>query len=295
MNPESAILRNHLLPKPHQASEILTDGNIGVFDILKDTPLLHGFSWIKPSNMSYTKETDYPHPDAIDRVRERLSNFLDSLSMQALDKAVVGVGYPGCTDIVDIDQKVLNTVTPTENRGRFIEAGAFFTTTHTPIYAIAGDCTWSFLYAKSAEGDSIAGLIHSGRLETNLKYPQTVIEHLQKVYGTDLKTVRIGIIPSLEPQHHTIRSEDIHRFLPDLSDWQPYIAYSPRDNVYHLDVRSYVADQFIMAGVPADNIEVATAGTYESAEVNRGFSHRRATILGIPSFRFGIAVQLENS
>jgi len=63
---------------------------------------------------------------------------------------------------------------------------------------------------------------------------------------------------------------------------------------YYVDVRSNVADQYVAAGIPPEQIEVNLTGTYESAGRNEGFSFRRAGATGEQSYCFGVAVQIPN-
>lgn len=294
MSLDSLRLHNPNIPDPNMTSEIALKGNIGYFPEL-DFYMKHGFWWKNPENIAYHREPGYPADEAVSLVQKRIERFFKALDLSPLHQGIVGVATPGDMRIVDIDEKILGEIPATKERGRFIEGGAFFTMMPgIPVYSIVGDCTWSFFYAQKEKGASVGGIAHSGRVESESLYPRRLIGHLKDKYNFAAENIRIGIIPSLEPEYHIIQPQDIDRVINNKEAWENYMIQPSPGGVYHLDVRSWVADQFIEEGVLPQNIKLSLRGTYQSAmEGTGGFSHRYATVSKTHSQRFGIAFQLK--
>lgn len=286
----------HLGYRPSEFAPILMDevnvrNGFGYFPELDAPHFLHGFHWENPENIAYTREPDYPSTEAEQRIEARAQKILQRLEMSPPSSAVMGETSPGLFNIVDITQGVLASI-PTTARGTFIEAGAYFTTLpNVPIYSIAGDCTWTILLAQTQDKTPLLGLIHAGRIEADNMLPARAIDHAKTEHGCDLKSVKLGIIPSLEPKAHIIQEKDLPRLIKNKGPWGNNIYQAP-DGTYRVDVRTYVTEQYLKSGVPPENISVYLTGTYASAEKGKGFSHRKATMNNIPTQRFTIAAQL---
>lgn len=286
-----AYITNSELPEPNFVSEVMLKGEFGYFEHF-DANFLHGFHWENPRNISYMHEQASSSEVARSRVEGAIGNVLDSLEMAPLEQAIFANAIVGNTTIVDITVETLEKSSSDSGR-KHLEGGAYFTTlTDVPVYAKAGDCTWTFLHATSKDGTNIGGLIHAGRKEADQMFPAKAIDHVIDVYGAKPESIKLGIIPSLEPEFHTIRNNDYHNHVSNFTGWLPYSRYSPPDEAFHLDVKSFVTDQYIHRGVPAANIQVSTSGTFRGAENGFGFSQRRDTVIGQPSKRFGVAFQL---
>lgn len=279
-------------PSPILKEQVSLNNGYGVFDVFSNTPINHGFQWIKPRNIAYIREPGYPSTEALLAVRNKVVQFTNDLGMNG-DLSVLAHAVPGESTMVNINDKTI--LEDHGIQGLFTpEGNAFFTSiTGLPLYSTMRDCTQTILYSESNESTPVVGLIHSGRAETDNKFPFNAIKFAIKTYGIDPKKIKLGIAPSLEPSHHEIQAKDFPNIIKNGKDWLPYIVHPNQDGPYYLDVRSNVADQFISAGVPSENIEVYLNGTYQSSREGYGFSYRRSCQENIPSYCFGIAVELK--
>lgn len=279
------------IPSPRLNEEVNLEGNHGVFTIFEGLPIRQGFQWKNPQNVKYTREPGYPDTKALITVRGRIENFLNDLGMDG-EKAVLTHTIPGHSEVVTItdtaqleDRGVQGHFTP--------EGNAFFTDIPgMPLYATTKDCTQTILYAERDNLPPVVGLIHAGRIEADAKFPIKAIKHAEEVFSLDPAKIKLGISPSLEPAHHDIQLADAKRHITTMEEWKPYLVQPEKDGPYYLDTRSYVANQFIAAGVDPENIEMNLTGTYASARENKGYSFRYAKQTNNPLYSFGVGVQL---
>lgn len=279
-------------PTPRLKEQVSLRGPMGVFEVFEGAPINQGFQWHNFQNMSYMKEPDYDSRKAIKSVRQRVVDFTNELGMHGEDTVLAHI-IPFDTTVVDIDD--FDLLIDNGEKGYFTpEAGAFFTTIpQLPLYTIMVDCTQTIMYAPQPNGRPVVGIIHSGRNETDELFPFNAITHAIQTYQLDPKQIKLGISPSLEPKHHKIRAEDIDEAVNDLKIWAPYMIEALAEGLYYLDVRSFVADQFMAAGVPPENIEVNLAGLHEFHTDEVVVSHRKATELREPLTCLGIAVEIQ--
>lgn len=278
-------------PTPVLKEIVTMQGTIGTFEIFRGLPILHGFSWENPQNLSYSREPGYPEEKALQAVRGRIVEFLNSMKIDG-SSAVLAQAIPGQTGIVDItDTSILEDH---GIQGRFTPEGnaSFTTIPGLPLYTTMGDCTQTIFYCERKGLPPVVGLIHAGRTEVDKQFPMAAIRHAIERYGLDPEEIKLGIAPSLEPSHHEIQANDYSKIITNSEAWQPYILHPTQDGPYYVDVRSNLADQYMTMGVLPENIELYLTGTYDSAGKNRGFSHRRSRHENSPLYRFGMAVQI---
>lgn len=284
------IIRPDNRARPKYRREISPKNGVAKFNIFDNTQVNQGFQWNNLNNVSYMKEPGNPDIDALKSVRSRVVSFTNSLGMHG-ESAVLAHAVPFDTTIVDIND--LGDLIDNGVQGLFTsEGGAFFTTlSNIPLYTVIADCTQTIFYGEDRQSNRVGGLIHSGRSETDDMLPYHAVKHAIEKYNLDPKTIKLGISPSLEPKYHYIQEEDIDISVVNMGDWEAYIIHV--NGLYYLDVRSYVADQYIEAGVPAKNIELNLRGTYEPSIENTVFSYRRSKVDSLPMSCLGIAVELK--
>lgn len=290
---------NPEIPDPIFLNEVPLKNGMGQFPHLQGK-LLHGFWWQEVENISYMQEPGYlseltyAQIIAMVKVNARLRHFLKALEMAPLENGVVLGAYPGATEIVDLNQTLLDKPRETDHVAKYFQGGAIFTTLpRIPAYTIGGDCTWAFIYCERPDQPPVAGMAHSGRREIEQFFPKTVISHLVNNYGCKPENMVIGIIPSLEPEHHTIQAKDLKECVKAPWRWVPhYMKQLIDQGPLHLDVRSWVADQFIESGVRPEKIVLSTVGTYQSQALGFGISHRFATVNGLKDGRMAVGFQL---
>lgn len=270
---------------------ILVDNQIGVFPQLLGLPISSGFQWEHPVNMSFANEPGYPDDRIIELVKRRIKKFLAQLGMNS-DLAVLAYASVANPNIIDINDSFTglyqyNGIMYTD------EGNAFFTTIPgLPLYALSADCSQTVFFCPRQEGQTpVIGLIHAGRAEADSYMPYGAIMHAIDRYSLNPAEIRLGIAPSLEPAHHEIQPPDVDRLIRR-GNWTHYMIQQESDGPAYLDVRSFVADQYIDAGVLPEHIEVYLPGTFESSGEDRGFSHRRLGG-GYLTPHFGIAVQIK--
>lgn len=294
---DSQLLHDPSLPDPHLLHDIpvyadMPTAGIGYFPGLDAAGLLHGFAWKTGENYAMKYEPGYPRMEAKYRVAQRLGSFLGRLGMEPLGEAVLANAVAGEMHINDIGTGLLTEQFRDSDRGWTLEGGAFFTRLPlVPFYALSSDCSWSFLYGMDGEGARVAGLVHAGRYEAERGMARQAVEHLIRYYGSDPSGLHAAVMPSLEPSRHSIRSHDIGHVIADREVWRHCSTVDSQGRLL-LDQRGLIVDQFINAGVPADQIEVAMPGSYALAAAGHGFSHRYTLQHGAPFGGSVLAFQL---
>lgn len=277
---------------PILKEEVPLQGDLGVFELLGGAPINHGFQWSVANNLSYNQEPGAPSLVSKQAVRRKVVEFANQLGMQGED-TVLAHTVSRNLNIVDIEDP--NLLIDCGEQGFFTqEAGAVFTTRpRLPIYTLMQDCTQTIFYGERKGKTPVVGLIHSGRYEAEQRFPYQAIMHATKKYGLNPRNIKLGMSPSLEPKHHRIRINDLHRVVSDLSVWLPYAIGSITEDVFYIDFRSFIAEQFIEAGVPASQIELHLSGLYNHPQSETAVSFRKATELQVPMISLGIAVEIQ--
>ena len=269
--------------------QVITRNGYGYFPNLDKIPnLLHGFKWGNPENIFYTREPGYPDNQAIIKVKERVVIFLSELKMSNPPQTVIFAALPELDNICYLDQDSISKQQTLQDRGFYLESGAVFTTIKgLSIYAGLGDCSFTMFYSEGTT--PLIGLIHAGRAELTKQSPKKTILEVINKYNLNLKEIKLGILPYLGQEHHTVTSERFNQ-LPTGRDWE---QFSKRNNeVIHLDMGAYLLDQYDQVGIPKQNIEIYNVDTYTSAAQGLCFSHRYDMNHNQSTHRMGLAIQL---
>lgn len=279
-------------PSPRLKETVNVVNGMGVFDVFSGAPINQGFQWTEVNNVSYMREHACDGQNRVESVRKKVVDFTSRLGMNG-ERAVLASIIPFSTDIIDVCSEA--ELTCCGERGFSTdEGGAVFTTLKgIPLYTLITDCTQTIFYATRPNGDPVVGIIHAGRNETDNMFPLKAIRHAVAKYGIDPKDIKLGISPSLEPEHHKIKKEDICYLIHDLKIWEPYMLEAIAEEIIYLDLRSFVADQFMAAGVLPENIELTLQGLYDFHRDDVVVSYRKSTELQLPMTCLGIAVEIK--
>jgi hypothetical protein len=130
------------------------------------------------------KEPGHPEIESLLSVRRKVIDFTKKLNMKG-ESSVLAHTVSYNTTIIDIADP--NILIDNGIQGFFTpEGGAFFTTqSRLPLYSIMGDCAISLFYGETYSGASVVGLIHSGRYETDEKFPYNSVKHAIHKYKLD--------------------------------------------------------------------------------------------------------------
>jgi copper oxidase (laccase) domain-containing protein len=283
---------NAAYPSPKLKETVSVKNGMGVFDIFLDDPINQGFQWTEANNVSYTKEPSFNGQKQTRSVRQKVVDFTKQLGMNG-EEAVLASIIPFSTDIIDVGDET--ELTYHGEQGFFThEGGAVFTTLKgIPFYSLITDCTQTIFYANKSNGEPVVGIIHAGRNETDNMFPFKAIQHAMEKYDIDPKDIKLGTSPSLEPKHHKIQKKDVDRVIDNLKIWEPYMLEVITEKLIYLDLRSFVADQFMAAGVLPQNIELSLQGLYDFHRNDVVVSHRKSTELQLPMTCLGIAVEIK--
>lgn len=272
---------------PRIRTEVLyREANTGYFPILGDVK--HGFSWGAGSrNMSYQWEPAIP-----DTVTARIEAFLAGLNMASIESSVI-VNHFSQNAVVDVTKEAILASKHADD-GTVVDAQAIFTTLkNVPLTLKAADCTASLVWGLTEDKQPVVGAIHSGRRQLESFVPKKAVEHLVQKYGASPAEIQIAVAPFLSANNHTIRVEDTKDVI-NSELWKPYTSDSINRKRIHLDMLSFLLDQYRQAGISGENIQVYLVDTFEAARLGKGFSHRYATSTEQPerNGRFMMAIQI---
>ncbi len=261
---------------------------IACFPLLQHLPLAAGFSWGKDaSNMSFG--TQFEKVNAV----KANNTFLQSLSMPTLSSAVlIDPNEAHTSEIQEISFSMLASNTHPLVTGTNI---LFTRDPGVSLLVHPGDCPCAVLFAKDTKGQSILGLLHLGRFQTDMQLPKRASIYVESCFAS-LDTVSIGICPGISQKNYFIPVSSQEKDLPYAEKWGTYISLEKRNgkDVYALDLQGYIVHQFIQSGILPEHIEVYDVDTFASAEKGESFSHRYATSVHDPQKdgRFLIAARL---
>lgn len=153
-----------------------------------------------------------------------------------------------------------------------------------------GDCPVSVISAVLS-GQSLLGIVHSGREQADQMLPKKFIEFLLSL-GCDLQDIHIGTAPFIE--NYYIQTADEDRCLNNKELWNRYGVLERKREKTYLNLGKFVLLQFIEAGILPYNIEHYSIDTFNAAKGGHGASHRLSSYLGNRDMdrRFMVAAQM---
>lgn len=264
-----------------QTPSILTEvvykyPGIAKFPMFDREGVLHGFAWGKgiPSSAFRLAKSEAEK----DVITAYIRNFLARVGMEGLDRSytIEAIGEDICDITEDLDE-----VFAKEDNAKYIPYQAAFTTRQgIPILGKPGDCLFSMVSAKTRSGKPIVGLVHTGRWQLTQQFSRSAIEHLVRVYGASREDIKICITPGLGKEHHTLHPGELteQMYGNEIDAWGKNLRLDPSSQLYHFDGISYLVQQYLYAGVLAENIQGYEVDTFSAALAGESFSHR-ATVM----------------
>lgn len=283
------------------------------FEILKGLPIKAGFSWGSESGtMSYKWKAE---SEPAERVYARIAAFTNSL----------GVTYPRVVHALGVFEgsqeqiQALDSTDLEDGDETMIKANFVYTMdTKVALIIRPADCNVSILYAKTRDGRSIAGLVHSSGVSTNAGIPRLAIRHLIDTEDVDPSTIRIGITPGISRENYSISEEDDYKIpegktpeeiakLIEGREKPKIIERNWKDNIdartddpkarRNVDILRATIMQYLEEGINPEQIEAYDVDTFASHENGVGFSHRyydqnKSKNDDVNPGRFMVAVQL---
>jgi copper oxidase (laccase) domain-containing protein len=233
---------------------------IGNFnDFSKD--LVHGFSWGQDA-----KNMQFSLGDFLE-VRSNLNEFFSSMKLGDFKKAIL-VNAEHKNNIIKIDEETLTNLKPTKF-GISIKCDAAFTKIKgLPITVKPADCTTAIISAKDNQGDTVTGIVHTGRRGVELGLPISAIQFICKEFDIEVRNIKIGIVPHLFQMNR--KFEHIDDMNPAI--WKGYIK--EENGYFYPDETELAINQYLSAGIQEQNIFVYDIDTYESAKNGIGFSYK---------------------
>lgn len=253
---------------------------IGYLPILQGL-VEHGFSWGKESgNMSFSYGRKL-------EVKKRINDFLGELNMPSIE-SIMNVAAEHEDKILDLNENNIGSIRTT-SMGRSYKCDAIFTQmSHIPLVIKPADCTVSIIYGISGLGKEVLGLVHAGRRGLDLQLPFKSITHLLKNYNCDIRSLRIGITPTITVQNHFIRSMGE---LTQPDNWNGLVK--EKDGLLYLDFIGQILRQYNAIGLSSEQIQLHNVDTYEAAKRGDTFSHRYWQMNeGVTNGRMMVAAQI---
>lgn len=240
---------------------LLLKNGIGYLPILQNL-VEHGFSWGKGSgNMSFSYGEKFI-------VKERINNFLKKLNMPSME-STVNITAEHEDKILDLDKNSIRSMR-TNFSGKRCKCDAIFTKMpRIPLVIKPADCSVSIIHGTSGSGEKVLGLIHAGRRGLDLQLPFKSIAHLLKKYNCNVRSLRIGITPTITVRNYFIRNI---KELAQPDSWNGFIE--ERDGLLYLDFIGQILRQYNLIGLSAEQIQLYYVDTYEAAKCGDTFSHR---------------------
>lgn len=283
---------------------IYRSGQTVGYERIATIPFLHGLKHgisLGPGSQNMAESFD---KDNIPKVIQRIEDFLHTVEMAPLSEAFLLLpSRPGEPELVDITQKDVENAKKRPVVRNDIETGvhasAIFTDTEgTPLLCKPADCPVVILVGVGANGQSVLGLIHSGRAETNALIPLQSVEHMRNFYGCKPEDVAVGIAPSIGKNHYFIKQKDatiINRAVWENFTVRRFISGEER---LYLDILGNIILQLKACGVDASQIQAYgnEVDTFELAGKNppEAYSQRYSNATGdaSKSGRILVAAQL---
>lgn len=240
---------------------VFINENIGYIPLLNGI-VNHGFSWGKKAgNMSFS----YGEKQ---ETKDRINAFLNKLKMPSIE-STVNIAAEHGEIITDITEEILES-TQNTNIGRSLKCDAMFTKIiNLPLTIKPADCTVSIIYGVSGIGENILGLVHAGRRGLDLQLPYKAIGHMIDKYKCDIKSIKIGITPTITIQNHFIRN------ISELNYPEHWNGFTrERDGLIYLDFIGQILSQYSSIGLTSDQVQLYNVDTYEAAKDGETFSHR---------------------
>lgn len=261
--------------------------NIAVFPLMKQFPIVSGFSWGKGIQNTSTLPACDRDGKAWEHTEEWLKSIglsLEIVRMESRDTQ----GPTGRDGIVEVTKRLYN-----EYRSHFLHREVLTKAEfiYTKVLGITlmvkvADCLGVVVYAKNSLGEDIVGLGHWGRKPVDEMNPAFAIAHLLEVEKCESSNIFVGIMPGISYTHHTLTNEDIFPktsgVVSKLPHWQRWVEngrliFSKHDELWHVDLLGRIIDMLTQYHIPVRNIYAYEQDTYTAAEQELAFSHRYAT------------------
>lgn len=259
--------------------------NIAYFPQMQTFPLTAGFSWGNRTDMSFKQK---------DKTRALKNNedFLSRLHVPSLASSIIIDPFiPTTQQTLEVTKEMLNMDEP-------IIVGSNILFTKDPKVTLAvhpGDCPCAVVYTKTRSGESLLGLIHLGRRQTDKQLAKEAITYL-KILNINPETIFISISPGILQENYYIPENQKDKQLPYADKWDRYIRPGVKDSerVLFLDLHGYIIEQFVGSGIKPENIELYDIDTFNAAKKRESFSHRYAVMTNQPNDgRFLLAASLK--
>lgn len=273
--------------KPTLSNQI----NFLVSDKIAYFPSLGGiknaFSWGKKSqNMSYS------FGDSTSEVHKRIINFLSEAGMSDVKNSVtMAVEHSDRIFILTKENIItLDLKKSFKNSGREAVCDCILTSEKEVVIAVKpGDCGVSVIQATSRSGVKIGGLIHTGTQGMLHRLASKAIKQLQDTFDCELNKIFIGICPSIKPDNYFMH--DRSRFGDiDLKNWTNLIE--EREGRYHVNSLKALLNEYILCGIPGENIFAYDMDTLQASKDRVGFSHSYSFHNNENHGRFMVAIEL---
>lgn len=235
--------------------------------------LVHGIATAGYGNMSFNWG---PYQE----VRTNRHRFFEALGVP--DEQVVVASLVHGTTVHQVTQadQGNGVVKPEES----VEADILITNQpETFLFMVVADCLALFLFEPEKR---VCALAHAGWKGVDGQVPRVVVNHMVKHYGCDRGKILVALSPARQAVSSRFPTKDVTQH--QLPGWEPYLKEVGDQT--EVDFVTYAYDQFLTAGVPAENIERSSVDTRTDPDF---FSHRRSVEDHEPEARFGCLIGLK--
>lgn len=129
----------------------------------------------------------------------------------------------------------------------------------------------------------VVALGHSSRKSTDLKLATKMMNYLQQS-GCRPEDILVYLTPSIGPENYVFPPE----IGTKLDGWGDNVKVQP-DGRYSVNVRGYVTEQLLVAGVKSEHIDGPVIDTFAEPS---WYSHVRSVKTGEPERRFAVSIEL---